>query len=190
MNLGPFMTLPNMMSLARVAIVPFFFAALAEPDVAAARPRVLLYLAIAFVSDWFDGRIARWTHHESGWGRVLDPLADKVFIIAGAIALVMYRGFPLAVLVLLVARDVAIVLLGAFLVRRGAEIPSANMTGKIAMCVFSVALLAYAIPIDAARQPLLYATVAFVIASTVSYARRFLAHRRVSVPSDARAVTR
>ena len=61
MNLGPFLTLPNMMSLARVAIVPFLFAALAEPDVAAARPRILLLLAIAFVSDWFDGRIARWT---------------------------------------------------------------------------------------------------------------------------------
>lgn len=189
MNLGPFLTLPNMMSLARVAIVPFLFAALAEPDVAAARPRILLLLAIAFVSDWFDGRIARWTHHESGWGRVLDPLADKVFVIGGAVALAMYRGFPLAVLVLLAARDAAIVLLGAFLARRGAEIPSANMTGKIAMCVFSVTLLAYAIPIDAARRPLLYTTVVFAIASTVSYARRFLA-RRVSVPSGARAATR
>jgi cardiolipin synthase (CMP-forming) len=188
-NLGPFLTLPNMMSLARVAIVPFFFAALAEPDVAAARPRILLWLAIAFVSDWFDGRIARWTHHESGWGRVLDPLADKVFVIAGAVALVMYRGFPLVVLALLVARDAAIVLLGAFLVRRGAEIPSANMTGKIAMCVFSLTLLAYAIPVDAARLPLLYATVAFALASTISYARWFLT-RRVAVPPGAHAATR
>lgn len=182
MNLGPLVTLPNMMSFARVGIVPLLLAALAAPDQAAARPRILILLALAFVTDWFDGRIARWTHSESGWGRILDPIADKLFVAGVAIGLVLYREFPVWVLLVLLARDAGIVIAAAYMTRRGAQIPGPNLTGKIAMCVFSVTLLIYALPIPALRIPFVCASLASAVISSISYARRMRA-RRVAVPS-------
>lgn len=175
MTLGRFATLPNAMSLARIALVPFIGRALAAPDVVAARPALFALFLAAFVTDWFDGRIARWTRQESGWGRILDPVADKVFVIAVAVFLVLYRELPAWAFAILAARDVGILLLGAVLMRRATEIPSPDMMGKIAMCVFSVMLLAYALPWRAAQAPLLAASVAFAVLSAGSYLRRLLA---------------
>jgi CDP-diacylglycerol--glycerol-3-phosphate 3-phosphatidyltransferase len=177
MTLGRFATLPNAMSLARVAIVPFIGAALAAPDPAAARPLVLLLLAIAFVTDWFDGRIARWTGQESEWGRILDPVADKIFVAGVAIFLVLHRGFPAWAFALLVGRDVAILLFAAVAARRVRHVPGPNMVGKIAMCVFSVALLAYAIPIPPLTTPLLWLSIGFALLSSLSYLQAFLRGR-------------
>jgi len=188
-NLGPLFTLPNAMSFARVGLVPFLLDALAAPDQVAARPRILILLALAFLTDWFDGRIARWTHQESGWGRVLDPIADKLFVAGVAVGLVLYRGFPLAILLVLLARDAGIVIAAAYMTRRGAQIPGPNMTGKIAMCVFSLTLLVYALPVAALRIPFVCASVASAVISSISYARRMRA-RRVALPSGSHFAAR
>ncbi len=177
-NLGRFATLPNFMSLLRILLVPFLGVALRAPDADAARPVVVGLLALAFLSDWFDGRIARWTNQESGWGRVLDPLADKVFIAGVGIFLVAFRGFPAWLLGLIVARDLAIVAAASLMIRRVATIPHSDAIGRIAMCVFSLALLAYALPVAAAQVPLAWASVAFVALSVGSYARAFAAMTR------------
>jgi CDP-diacylglycerol--glycerol-3-phosphate 3-phosphatidyltransferase len=177
-DLGRFTTLPNFMSILRIVLVPFLGAALRAPDADAARPAVLGLLALAFVTDWFDGRIARWTRQESGWGAVLDPLADKVFVAGTGVFLVAYRGFPLWLLALIAARDLAIVACAGLMMRRVRAIPHSDAIGRTAMCVFSLALLAFAVPIPAAQTPLVWASVAFVALSVASYARTFRALAR------------
>lgn len=186
MNLGRFTTLPNFMSLLRVAIVPFLGAALRNPDPVASRPMVLALLFVAFATDWFDGRIARWTRQESGWGRLLDPIADKIFVLGVAVFLVAHRGFPLWLLALLAARDGAILLLGSLFMRRAASVPVSDAVGRVAMCVFSLTLLAYAAPLPALQMPLVWGSLAFVVLSSASYlARYLLAGRRFTAGSGA-----
>ena len=181
MNLGRFTTLPNFMSILRVALVPFLGAALRNPDPVASRPVVLALLVAAFVTDWFDGRIARWTRQESGWGRLLDPIADKIFVIGVAAFLVAYRGFPVWLLAVIAARDGAILLLGSVFVRRASAIPTSDTIGRTAMCAFSLTLLAYALPIPALERPLVWASLAFVVLSSASYiAKYLLASRRLA----------
>ena len=186
MNLGRFTTLPNFLSILRVALVPLLGVALRNPDPVAARPLVLALLFVAFVTDWFDGRIARWTRQESGWGRLLDPLADKVFVLGVAFFLVAHRGFPLWLLALLAARDGAILLFASVFMRRAAAVPVSDTVGRVAMCVFSATLLAYAVPVGALQLPLAWASLAFVVLSSASYVARYLiAGRRVTAGSAA-----
>jgi CDP-diacylglycerol--glycerol-3-phosphate 3-phosphatidyltransferase len=170
------------MSIVRIALVPFVGAALRAPDPAAARPTLLALLAVAFATDWFDGRIARWTRQESEWGRILDPVADKIFVLGVAVFLVLYRGFPAWLLGLLAARDLGILVCAGLLTRRIASVPRSSAIGRVAMCVFSLALLVYALPVPALRAPLAWASAAFVALSTASYARAFLALERGGVP--------
>jgi CDP-diacylglycerol--glycerol-3-phosphate 3-phosphatidyltransferase len=180
-NLGRFTTLPNFLSILRVVLVPFLGAALRHPDPVAARPLVLALLVAAFVTDWFDGRIARWTRQESGWGRLLDPIADKIFVLGVAAFLVAHRGFPLWLLAVLAARDGAILLFATLFMRRAAIVPASDSIGRVAMCVFSVALLAFAVPVGALQAPLVWASLAFVVLSSASYIARYLiAGRRVA----------
>ena len=184
MNLGRFTTLPNFLSILRVAIVPFLGVALRNPDPVAARPLVLALLFVAFVTDWFDGRIARWTRQESGWGRLLDPIADKIFVLGAAFFLVAHRGFPLWLLVVLAARDGAILAFAGLFMRRAASVPVSDTIGRVAMCVFSLALLAYAVPLVALQAPLVWASLAFVVLSSASYLARYLiSGRRVAAGS-------
>jgi len=185
-NLGRFTTLPNFLSILRVALVPFLGVALRNPDPVAARPLVLALLFVAFVTDWFDGRIARWTRQESGWGRLLDPIADKIFVLGVAFFLVAHRGFPLWLLVVLAARDGAILLLASLFMRRAAAVPVSDAIGRVAMCVFSATLLAFAVPVGALQAPLAWASLALVVLSSASYITRYLlAGPRVAAGSGA-----
>jgi cardiolipin synthase len=100
-------TVPNGISVIRLACVPVFVWLLADDELVAAA----VLLAVLGASDWVDGWIARHFHQESELGKVLDPVADRVLLIVTAIALIVQGSVPLVVGVLVLARE-AIVSLG------------------------------------------------------------------------------
>jgi cardiolipin synthase (CMP-forming) len=101
------MTVPNLISVARLACVPVFLWLLwgADEELAAA-----LLLAGLGATDWIDGYIARRFDQGSELGKILDPAADRVLLVAAAVAL-LTQGLPAeveAVVWIMLAREVLI----------------------------------------------------------------------------------
>jgi hypothetical protein len=70
---------------------------------------LLVLFLLALASDYFDGRLARWSHSVSDWGKVLDPLADKISALMVILALVLRGSLPMWFLGLMLVRDTLIV---------------------------------------------------------------------------------
>ena len=148
---------PNLLSLARVPLGVLF-----AVEVAAARNRVALAtLAMAAATDVADGYFARRLRQETAIGRVIDPLADKVFFVLAAVALARGGRFvPVAVL-LLSTREVAqLALAGVLAVRgrlghAGTRTPS-SAAGKLTTAFQTAAAAAALVCLDA-RGPLVMA---------------------------------
>jgi cardiolipin synthase len=99
-------TIPNLISLVRLLCVPLFLGLVWSDDQGAAA----VLLAVLGASDWVDGWIARHFDQASELGKILDPTADRVLLLAGA-GVLLTLGLPTAVNVLLLvvlAREVLI----------------------------------------------------------------------------------
>lgn len=122
------LTIPNLISFARLATVPFFLWLWFAGDKEVA---VVVY-AVGAWTDFLDGFIARRTGTVSELGKLLDPLADRVFIVALAIALVGGGTLPWWLAVAVIGRDVVILSLYPLVQKRGVPKIAVNFVGKSA----------------------------------------------------------
>jgi cardiolipin synthase (CMP-forming) len=102
---GRIWTVPNAISLARLAGVPVFLWLVLGPQ---ADSWAFALLILAGVSDWLDGKIARAWNQQSRLGQVLDPAADRLYIAATLIGLAVRGIIPWWLVGLLVAREVVL----------------------------------------------------------------------------------
>jgi CDP-diacylglycerol--glycerol-3-phosphate 3-phosphatidyltransferase len=167
------LTLPNILSLLRLLLViPFVTVMLS--GLPSARIWGIAIIGLAVLTDYLDGMLARKLDCESQWGRILDPLADKVGIAAVAFVLVIVGDLPLWFFLALAARDVLILLGGVVLKARiGLVLPSIR-TGKWAVNVFTVTLLAALVGAQGmVLDALIGISLAFLVVSFVLYVRIF-----------------
>jgi cardiolipin synthase len=123
------LTVPNGISAARIALIPVFVALILDHDTTTAG---LVLFAIVVATDWVDGMIARRTGQVSALGKVLDPVADRLAIAAGLIALLVRGVFPFWAAALILVRDLSVLLVGAYaLVRRDLRV-EVRWIGKLA----------------------------------------------------------
>lgn len=119
-------TVPNVLSMARLALVPVFAVLITTgQDVWA-----LVVLAVSGVSDWLDGYLARRLDQVTKLGQLLDPAADRLFIVVTLVGLAWRGVVPLWVLVVVVARDVMLACLVPYLARRGYGPLQVGFVGK------------------------------------------------------------
>ncbi len=162
-------TLSNAISLLRVLLLPAIFLYLLKREPGADRLALILML-VAGLTDILDGWIARWRGTISSFGKIIDPLADKIFMIGMAIFLILLRGFPLWLFVMMILREMLIVGGGATLIRRYKIVFPSNIWGKFYS--FFLALLIAAYTLSLGRKiilPLQGVVVGFVIISMFSY---------------------
>lgn len=135
------LTVPNLLSFGRILLIPVFVALLLNDGTEMAG---LILWGAVLATDWVDGTIARRTGQVSELGKILDPVADRLAIAAGLIALVVRGAFPLWAALLILVRDVAILLAGVALLRRGQRI-DVRFIGKAATfsLMVSVPLIAW-----------------------------------------------
>ncbi len=138
-------TVPNLLSLLRLAGVPVFLylVLVSEQDGLA-----ILLLMAAGATDYFDGVIARRFHSTSRLGQLLDPAADRLYILATLIGLVARDGLPLWWALTLVGRDVVLASTLPVLRRHGYGPLPVHFLGKAA--TFN---LLYAFPMLLAALP-------------------------------------
>lgn len=107
-------TLPNVISIIRLCLVPVFFALLLNGyDLMAT-----FIFALAAGTDWVDGQIARRTNTVTRLGQLLDPAVDRILMISGVVGLFMVGRLPLWIILLVIARDILLLVGGAFLLKR------------------------------------------------------------------------
>ena len=161
----------NLLSILRVLLLPFLLYSLRQDGGYTSTTTVFLLL-IAALTDLGDGYIARRFRQISRIGKILDPLADKIFLAGLITALVLWRGFPLWLLVILIGRDVGIMLAAFFLLRTRDLVIPANKFGKCTTVCLGFAALSFifAAP-PALKTSLVYATVLLLVVSTLSYTR-------------------
>ena len=97
--------LPNLITLARVALVPVLILLLKEQDYAAA----LIVFVIAGVSDALDGYLAKRLNVQSRLGAILDPAADKLLLVSAYVMLALLGHIPFWLVLVVVFRDLLIV---------------------------------------------------------------------------------
>jgi CDP-diacylglycerol--glycerol-3-phosphate 3-phosphatidyltransferase len=170
-TLGKFWTAPNILTLCRlVLVVPVTYLIVVEGP----RVWILGLVLVAVATDWFDGSIARWSHTVSEWGKVLDPLVDK--IAAGSIVLALfYKGFfPTWFILLVLVRDLLIVLGGIRLGRRTGLVPPSLWSGKVAVSAIAVTFLAALLRADdVVMQACVWITSALLMWSYLKYLMRY-----------------
>ena len=147
------MTLPNYISILRILLVPVFLASVVY--YVSLEKEVYRYLAIAVfsfasLSDALDGYLARQFRQESRLGSILDPLADKLLLVVGIVALSLHHSpnlpsIPILLTTLIVSRD-AFLLLGIVLISYSGKTPRVQprLLGKAAT-VAQMALILWAL---------------------------------------------
>jgi cardiolipin synthase (CMP-forming) len=125
---APLARLPNALTLARLALIPVFVALMVQAGDARSWPAGILF-GIAGVTDQVDGFLARRWRVESRFGKIADPLADRLMIDAAVVLLVAYGRLPWAGLAVIVARDLLLLAGWRVLAPRGIEL-DVNTIGK------------------------------------------------------------
>lgn len=122
------LTVPNVLSAARIALIPVFVILLLDADT---RVPGFVLLAVVVSTDWVDGAIARRTGQVTELGKVLDPVADRLALGAALITFLAVDAIPLWAALLVLVRDALILVAGAILGARGIRIAVRPM-GKYA----------------------------------------------------------
>lgn len=120
------LTVPNLISFARLLLVPVFAVLLARRQDGWA----FAVLAVSGASDWLDGVLARRLGQVSRLGQLLDPAADRLFILVTIVALAWRGVVPWWLVVALVARDVVLAVMLAVLARAGEPPLPVHLAGK------------------------------------------------------------
>ena len=145
-------TIPNVLSLIRLALVPLFLVLILLGENVSA----LLVLVVSSLTDFLDGVLARRLNQVTRLGQLLDPAADRLFIFATLIGLAVVGAMPWWLAAVIVARDAVLLVLGVILANLGYGPLPVHRLGKMAtFCLF------YAIP-------LLMISRAFPVAAFVS----------------------
>jgi cardiolipin synthase (CMP-forming) len=130
-------TIPNLISLLRLAGVPVFLWLLLGED----RPvEAGILFAVLGATDWIDGYIARRFDQGSEIGKILDPVSDRVMLIAGAAGLIISGDVPLWVGIVVLAREAALSVVTLIMAAAGARRIDVQWVGKAGTLALMFAL--------------------------------------------------
>lgn len=121
------LTAPNLLSLLRLAGVPVFLWLVLGPEEDGWAFAVLVFSAF---TDWLDGKLARWLDQTSRLGQLLDPAADRLYIVATLVAFLFREIVPWWVVAALLLREAVVGVALLVLRRNGFSTPEVSYVGK------------------------------------------------------------
>ncbi len=179
---GPY-TISNGLSLLRaVMAIPTAVAMLSGHKTLAI---VLFFISAS--TDYFDGYVARRRGEVSEFGRIADPVADKIYVAVAIILMLLLEYVPLWLVVIVLARDLLILIGGVIIRRRTGEVLPSNWTGKWTVGSISVTLLLLYMEVPPPTTTIfLVLTVAMLALSLLLYVRVGLQHLATSDQTENR----
>jgi CDP-diacylglycerol--glycerol-3-phosphate 3-phosphatidyltransferase len=157
--------LPNALSVLRLIIAPFIFIAIARHDSVS----IAALAAIAVLTDFLDGFLARKYNAISQAGKILDPLADKLCVGAAAVGATVFTGMPIFLLIIIILRDLMIGVFGLRIIKAKRQIPVSNIWGKITVFILTVTLIVYIYEAEVLYIPMYILAIVFILISSYSY---------------------
>ncbi len=139
-------SLPNLLTLSRIVIIPVFVGLLLVGETWASWLAFALFV-VAAVTDWFDGWLARRQKTVSDFGRFLDPIADKLLVAAAVVMLVASGLAPAVAAVVILCRELLVSGLREFLAESGIGLPVSRLAKwktAVQLAALSVLLVAAA----------------------------------------------
>lgn len=167
---------PNVLTMLRLALIPVFVLLHA----AAMEKLALLVFCAASFTDWLDGHIARKYHLITDFGKLMDPLADKLMVCTALIMQGLNGTFPVAAIIIVILKELVMIYGSSYMLAHDVVV-YANIWGKLAQCSFILALVlsfwhrdftAMAFPID---RVCLWIAVVLAVVALVDYTRGALA---------------
>jgi CDP-diacylglycerol--glycerol-3-phosphate 3-phosphatidyltransferase len=178
------MNIPNVLTVLRIMLVPVLVVALLgnteDGDVLAA-----IVFVLASLTDFVDGYLARSRDSVTNFGKLMDPLADKLLIVAALVSLVSLQRLAAWVAMVIITRELAVTVVRMGASQSGVIIPASNF-GKVKTCLQIVMILAV---ITVPGSPiwlnvLIYVTVIVTVLSGLDY---FFGLRRRMAQAEAHA---
>lgn len=127
---------PNVLTMIRLALVPVFVI-----TYAAGHPHwALVIFCIASFTDFLDGLIARHYHLITSFGKLMDPLADKLMVCSALICLATHQVFPWIAFAVVAAKELVMICGSAYMLKQGIVVHS-NIYGKAAQVSFILAMV-------------------------------------------------
>jgi CDP-diacylglycerol--glycerol-3-phosphate 3-phosphatidyltransferase len=171
---GRIWTLSNGLSLLRMLLViPVTLLLLSEAP--GSRTSAAVLIAVGALTDYLDGMAARKRNEITPFGKIIDPVADKIGIGAVALVLTVQGTLPAWFTLALVGRDLGIMAAASLLAKRGGGVPQSNPLGKWTAAVLAVIVFAGVLdPRDSAGVlgPSVIAGTLMIVLSSASYAAR------------------
>jgi CDP-diacylglycerol---glycerol-3-phosphate 3-phosphatidyltransferase len=165
---APLARLPNALTVLRLALIPLFLGLMLADD--PANWAAGLVFAAAGITDQVDGFLARRWHVESQFGKVADPLADRLMIDAAAVMLWVTGRVPWYAAAVILVRDLIMVAGYKLVVDRGYDF-EVTRTGKLATWVLYAAVTLVLLTDDGVDWPLwlFWLGVALALVAAVQY---------------------
>jgi cardiolipin synthase (CMP-forming) len=173
------LNLPNLITLARILLVPVVVWAIASREMQIA----FLLFIVAGLSDAVDGLLAKRFGMVSELGAHLDPLADKVLIVSIYVALGITEAIPRWIVILVVSRDILIIggiMLAWFLGKpmrvKPVLVSKLNTVAQIVFASLVLAELAFEVQFDTVESLAMAVVAVLTLASVGFYVREWLLH--------------
>ncbi|MEA2103144.1 MAG: CDP-alcohol phosphatidyltransferase family protein [Candidatus Cloacimonadota bacterium] len=142
------LTLPNILTFIRLIILPFILIYFTKGHNWVA----FWLLILAGITDIADGYLARRMNQTTPFGRILDPVVDKIFFLMIIVFLMFYSDFPLWAFISIIFLEFLILLGSYILMKNYRLVPSSNIFGKIAVTFLSLAVYMYILNIGFFNQ--------------------------------------
>jgi cardiolipin synthase len=163
-------TVSNIITVSRLVLLPFIIHFLLRDQ----RLYAFLVLMASLLSDTLDGYLARTFNQESTIGTLLDPLCDKISLIAILVVLYIINSIPLWGVIIIITRDV-LILIGSFVLWKvKSAVFKSNVFGKITGVLFGAIICAYTLDLKYLGIALLYLSIPAILVTFSIYLARYI----------------
>lgn len=167
--------IPNILTILRIILVPVF-AYLMHLNFY--MPAAILFIA-AVLTDFLDGFLARKFNQVTNFGKVMDPVADKLLVLTALFMLTFQKKISMEIFIIVVAKEVLIGIGGILLYRNKKRISGADWYGKIASGIFYFAIVMLILDVKYSETFIIIAVAATVFA-LAKYAAKYIKMTRES----------
>ena len=133
-------TIPNVLTMIRLVLIPVFVAVFFSTPHDRDKIAALVIFAVASITDMFDGMLARKLNQITDFGKLFDPLADKVMVVTAMVCQAVIGVFPWIAIIIVSVKELIMMLGGIFMLSKNVVVYS-NYVGKTAQVFFIASLL-------------------------------------------------
>ena len=132
--------IPNVLTMLRIILIPVFVAVFFSTPHDRDKIAALVIFAAASITDMFDGMLARKLNQITDFGKLFDPLADKVMVVTAMVCQALIGVFPWIAIIIVGVKELIMMLGGIFMLSKNVVVYS-NYVGKTAQVFFLAPLL-------------------------------------------------